>query len=99
MKTVSGSVIIYYPVRKLFKHGVESLRANAWVKINMISLQNNIQFEVENNFDSSGNKKNKSGIGLKNLERRLELIYPNRHKLSASVTENVYKAQLSLNCL
>lgn len=82
-----------------FKHGVESLRANAWVKINMTSFQNNIQFEVENNFDNSGSRENKSGIGLKNLKRRLELIYPNRHKLSVWVTENVYKTQLSLNYL
>jgi two-component system sensor histidine kinase AlgZ len=37
-----------------------------------------------------------SGIGLKNLKRRLELIYPHQHELVFLVTENVYKVQLTL---
>lgn len=82
-----------------FKHGVENLRENVYVKVNMISFENKIQFTVENNFDSSGNEGNKPGIGLRNLNRRLELIYPNKHKLSFSITENVHKSQLTLNQL
>ena len=81
-----------------FKHGVERLRDNAYVNVNMITFKNEIQFIVENNFDSSENVK-ESGIGLKNLKRRLELVYPNKHNLSFSVTENVYKVQLTLNQL
>lgn len=80
-----------------FKHGVENLRENASVNINMITFKNEIQFTVENNFDSSENVEDKSGIGLKNLKRRLELVYPNKYKLSFSITKNVYKAQLTLN--
>ena len=81
-----------------FKHGVECLRENAFVHINVVSSENTIQFEVENNFDNSENLE-EPGIGLKNLKRRLELVYPNKHKLSFSVSENVYKATLILTHL
>jgi len=80
-----------------FKHGVESLRENAYVTINFSSSESMIKFTIENNFDCSENLKNKSGIGLKNLKRRLELSYPDKHKLSFSVTENTYTAELVLN--
>lgn len=81
-----------------FKHGVERLRDSAFVNINMITFKNELQFTVENNFDNSERIED-SGIGLKNLKRRLELVYPNRHKLSFSTVENVYKVQLTLNQL
>lgn len=81
-----------------FKHGVENLRENAFVYINILTFKNEIRFTIENNFDSS-EKPKQSGIGLKNLKRRLELVYPNKHTLSLSVSENVYKAQLTLQQL
>lgn len=82
-----------------FKHGVENLREGAYVKVDMTSFKNKIQFTIENNFDGSGNERSKSGIGLKNLKRRLELIYPNQHQLSFIITDHIYKAQLTLNLL
>ncbi|AYM99655.1 sensor histidine kinase [Chryseobacterium sp. 3008163] len=79
-----------------FKHGVENLRENAHVKISLITSQNEICFAIENNFEKT---ENQFGIGLKNLKRRLELIYPNQHELTFSETENVYQAQLILKQL
>lgn len=81
-----------------FKHGVENLRENAFVHINISTFDNKIQFDIENNFDKSEISKD-PGIGLKNLKRRLELVYHNKHKLSFSAIENVYKARLILNQL
>lgn len=79
-----------------FKHGVENLRGNAYIKMSLITSKNEICFKTENNYEKT---ENKSGIGLKNLNRRLELIYPNQHELTFSVTENVYQAQLILKQL
>jgi len=78
-----------------FKHGVERLRDSAFVNVNMITFKDELQFTVENNFDNSESVE-EPGIGLKNLKRRLELVYPNRHKLLFSVVENVYKVELTL---
>jgi two-component system, LytTR family, sensor histidine kinase AlgZ len=79
-----------------FKHGIENLRENAYIKMNLTTSQNEICFAIENNYEKA---ENQSGIGLKNLKRRLELIYQNKHELSFSVTESVYQAQLILKQL
>ncbi len=78
-----------------FKHGIENLSKDAYVHIYINSKNNNVFFEIENNFDTSLTKED-NGIGLKNLKRRLELVYPKKHTLSFSTTENVYKAKLTL---
>lgn len=79
-----------------FKHGVENLRRNTYIKMSLVSSKKEICFTIENNYEKV---ENQSGIGLKNLKRRLELIYPNQHELTFSITENVYQAQLILKKL
>jgi two-component system sensor histidine kinase AlgZ len=78
-----------------FKHGIENLSKDAYVYINIKAKDNKVFFEIENNFDQTLTKEDK-GIGLKNLKRRLELVYSKKHSLSFSATENVYKAKLTL---
>ena len=79
-----------------FKHGVENLTQDAWVNISLIAGNDKIVFAVENNFDPN-ELGNQPGIGLENLKRRLELIYPEKHSLSLLSDNNVYKAQLQLD--
>jgi len=78
-----------------FKHGVENLRENAFVNIILSSNHNTVSFEVENNYDTDL-ENNSSGIGLKNLKRRLELAYPRKHEFSVSKNDTTYKAHLIL---
>lgn len=77
-----------------FKHGVETLRENAYVRANLTARNDEIHFEIENNFNPEIQRK--AGLGLKNLKRRLELAYPKRHNLYLSNTLNSFKAQLTL---
>lgn len=78
-----------------FKHGVENLIHDSFVEVNIEAKQDEIYFEVVNNFENAS-PQTPSGIGLKNLKRRLELMYQNRHTLSFSIVNDVYKAQLSI---
>jgi LytS/YehU family sensor histidine kinase len=78
-----------------FKHGVESLRENAFVNIKLSSDNNIVSFEVENNYDSDLVHQS-LGIGIKNLRRRLELVYPKKHEFSVSKNDTIYKTQLIL---
>lgn len=78
-----------------FKHGVENIREKAYVSIGLIASNENLIFNIENNFDATESS-NPVGIGLKNLKRRLELVYPERHKLTFKNVDSVYKAHLEL---
>jgi LytS/YehU family sensor histidine kinase len=81
-----------------FKHGVENLREHAYVHINIIAHNNEVEFQIENNFDVSQDN-HEAGIGLNNLKRRLELVYPKTHTLDISKTDNTYIAKLNIKKL
>ncbi len=78
-----------------FKHGAEKLDSKAWIKLRITTTKKLLDFVVENNYDQSRNEQ--QGIGLVNLRRRLELLFPAKHQLSLSRYEGVYRAELSLN--
>ena len=79
-----------------FKHGVENIRAGAFVHLKLIALDDTVLFEVKNNFDPE-EVNDQKGIGLKNLKRRLEIAYPKKHTYSFSNKENIYEAKLKLH--
>ena len=88
-------LLFIFLLENAFKHGIENLSEDAYIHLNMKTKNNKVFFEIENNFDVL-QPKGDNGIGLKNLKRRLELVYPQKHTLTFSTRENVYKAQLTL---
>jgi two-component system sensor histidine kinase AlgZ len=92
--TIVMPLLFIILLENAFKHGVEKLRADAFVSVSLISEGKSICFEVENNFDLTD--ESIVGIGLENLRRRLDLVYPRKYKLTVSVSENVYRTQLML---
>ena len=81
-----------------FKHGAEKLRKDAFIKIRIENDQNAIKFTVINNYDTASTSIQK-GIGLKNLKRRLELAYPEKHDLTLMDKNGTYEAYLNLDIL
>lgn len=78
-----------------FKHGVETLRSDAFVHIDCTLKKDKLSFVIKNNFETV-KKENNQGIGLNNLRRRLELVYPKKHKLSITTEDNIYNATLNI---
>jgi LytS/YehU family sensor histidine kinase len=78
-----------------FKHGVENLRDNAFIHIDITSKNKEVLFQIENNFDEN-TLPEKSGIGIKNLKRRLDLAYPKNHSLIFTNVDSVYNVRLKL---
>jgi two-component system, LytTR family, sensor histidine kinase AlgZ len=82
-----------------FKHGVSNNSKNAFVNISIEMTDKNCTYIVENSKlpTKIENTTEKSGIGLQNVNRRLELSYPDNYKLDISENETSYKVTLSLN--
>ena len=81
-----------------FKHGVSNNNPQAWVKIN-VELQNkNCIYTVANSKIKGHNPLTgeKSGVGLQNVKRRLDLSYPNSYFLEVSDTPDEYAVELKL---
>jgi two-component system, LytTR family, sensor histidine kinase AlgZ len=78
-----------------FKHGVENLREKAFVHLLLTTADNEIHFEIKNNFDDSMAPEG-PGIGLNNLKRRLALAYENNYQLKLAQHNGEYLAELTL---
>lgn len=77
------------------KHGVEPLMENAYIHLDLKTLDNRILFTIANNYEPNAPDEN-AGIGLDNLKKRLAHIYPNRHELKIEKINGTYTAHLNL---
>ncbi|MFN8356674.1 MAG: histidine kinase [Spirosomataceae bacterium] len=83
-------------VENAFKHGY-GLVENPVIDIKLTAHDNQLFFEVSNKFVADNGTKDKvSGIGLFNVRRRLELLYPNRHQLHIVQEDGWFKVSLQL---
>ena len=77
-----------------FKHGA-STDASQPIRIRIKVNNGRLHFKVEN-AKNQLNKDQAKGIGLNNLQRRLQLGYPDRHTLHIVESENYYSSELFL---
>jgi LytS/YehU family sensor histidine kinase len=68
-----------------------------WINISARLNNGQLQFEVSNaKPDIIPERKGRSGIGLDNLQRRLALLYPNRHTLAIHDNGKSFTANLNI---
>lgn len=85
-----------------FKHGLNSAISNGFVNIRLDVEDTAVNFHIENSKGSiiprspEATKGRSGGIGLVNVRRRLDLLYPDRHKLEISETPNSFAVDLRL---
>ncbi len=82
-------------VENAFKHGVVNDPAEP-VKINIIANQKILHFSVINKKNQQ-NKDAQGGVGLTNVERRLQLVYPDRYKLNVVNSATHYTCELMID--
>ncbi|WP_347158419.1 sensor histidine kinase [Pontibacter chitinilyticus] len=88
-------------VENAFKHGVSTETGNAWIRIDVKVQDQRLVLLVENckcgDRASRSTRDMASGIGLKNLRRRLELLYKDRFVLEVEDEAESYAARLELH--
>ena len=84
-----------------FKHGVSNSNPKAWVNVAINIQGNECIYKVENSKIPSSKTEagEKSGIGLQNVRRRLELSYPGQYQLQVDDRPDRYSVQLNLMLL
>ncbi|QIL40802.1 histidine kinase [Pedobacter sp. HDW13] len=90
-----AALILIPFVENAFKHGAVNDEAQP-VRIKLKVQQKRLSFEVSNKI-SHAQKDHSSGVGMVNVHRRLDLIYPDKHELLVSNNGNTYKSTLILN--
>lgn len=84
-------------VENAFKHVSKHTDQPNWIRINLEVKEQRLHFSISNS--SSPNPLNEvisyGGIGIKNVQRRLDLIYPGQHELK--IDDNVNSFEVVLN--
>ncbi|GAB3221985.1 sensor histidine kinase [Spirosoma arcticum] len=89
-------------VENAFKHGTHATIGSSWVHIRLDVDAQRMQFEVSNSKPPitpkriNKHKLNVHRVGLANIRRRLDLLYPARHKLTIVDTPDTYTITITL---
>lgn len=104
-KEIPPMIIIPF-IENTFKHGSSGQPENAWVNIQIDVDKNLLTMIVENSKitetpDDSTETGYKEGIGLKNVKRRLDLLYGEQYELQITDGSDTFKVilKLQLDCI
>lgn len=91
--------LIFIPfIENAFKHSkIEDLE-KGWIEIELNIIDTVIHFNVRNSIPEKAYTKDTiGGIGLKNVKRQLELIYPEKHSLDIVQKDSVFEIILKIH--
>jgi two-component system LytT family sensor kinase len=83
-------------VENAFKHGAAQIEGDCWIQIHLSVDQKRLIFTVENSVPE-GIVPYKSGLGLTNLKRRLEILFPEAYELITMPEDAQFLAVLKFN--
>ncbi|MCS3870257.1 LytS/YehU family sensor histidine kinase [Chryseobacterium ginsenosidimutans] len=83
-------------VENAFKHGACTIE-DCFVTIDIMIKDNKLLLNISNSIPAKKRDVVSTKIGLKNTQKRLEIIYPERHKLEIKPTKTVFNVNLEID--
>jgi two-component system, LytTR family, sensor kinase len=95
-RTIAPLILLPF-VENCFKHGASENLLQSWVKVTIDSHPDHLVIKVENSkAGDNGVPKRDEGIGIRNVKRRLDLLYPEKHELKIMNGEETFLVILSI---
>lgn len=96
-KIIAPFILITF-IENAFKHVLKERNKPSWIRIALTGKDMNLELTVSNSVSSFkvATENAYGGIGLKNVKRRLDLLYPGRHELTINQNDKYYEAKLKL---
>lgn len=79
-----------------FKHVKNTSGQEPSIKIDGEIINQTLIFRTFNTCNASGRNSNIKGIGIKNVKKRLAILYEDKHELKIEAKENTYELQLTI---
>ncbi|MBV9962543.1 MAG: histidine kinase [Parafilimonas sp.] len=83
-------------IENSFKHGASKMLRDAWIKLSIQADENVLHFTLTNNKPAQEIIAEKGGIGLSNVQKRLELLYPQQHLLTIESTTHTFTVNMQV---
>lgn len=84
-------------VENAVKHGAQSTNKQSTIDISATIKDSTLHFSVDNSKPHKVSSLKRTGLGLENVKRRLNLLYPNSHVLEIGDNEKEYHVNLSID--
>jgi len=97
-KDIAIAPLLLLPfVENAIKHGTSQRPENSWLSLNLHVSRETLRFQLINSRDThAALPKIHGGLGLDNVKKRLELIYPNAHTLKCVADEDTWQVILDI---
>ena len=76
-------------------HGIAQMAEGGWIRLRAAKNNDRLSLTVENSWDAEAGSSRKNGVGLKNVQRRLEARYGNDAQMQAQAEDEVFRVSLS----
>lgn len=88
--------LLWMPVlENVFKHGTRFIDDNLYIRYSYKIINSELKIDATNKFKAGA--VGKGGVGLENLTKRLEILYPKQHSISTMQEEDTYRIHVSVN--
>ncbi len=78
-------------VENCFKHGTSQVLQQPWIKLHILIEDATFSMQLSNNKPEKSKKNTeKSGIGLQNVQKRLQLLYASNHRFTIQAETYIY---------
>lgn len=95
-KLISPLLLIPF-VENSFKHGSSKMLERPWIRIHINITDDFLDFSISNSKpDNIHSLNGLNGIGLTNVRKRLQLLYPGQHLLKITSDKHSYQVKLRL---
>ncbi|MFN4247522.1 MAG: sensor histidine kinase [Flavipsychrobacter sp.] len=90
--------LLWLPVlENVFKHATRVITDKYFIAYNATIKDGVLTIHTRNNYKPNSNGTAEGGIGLSNLRKRLELLYPARHSITAMPDGDAFVVELKVN--
>ncbi|OQP40915.1 hypothetical protein A4H97_15020 [Niastella yeongjuensis] len=95
-KTIAPLLLVPF-VENTFKHSISKMRGNHQIDLSIGIIDNQLEFSIINDrLPDMKMSSPKKGIGLSNVQKRLQLLYPDKHMLVIQSTEKKFEVYLKI---
>ncbi|HYF33355.1 MAG TPA: histidine kinase [Chitinophagaceae bacterium] len=92
-KSISPLLLIQF-IENAFKHGMEQHKADSYLHIDIHLSNGTLHYKSVNSIKETPERE--GGLGLVNVRKRLEILYPGKHKLNIHTDSKEFIVSLAL---